>query len=459
MTFETRTTPAQWLSAAWHIATGQRTAVPPGPASAASMALAVLLFVAFNALMGRVFILGEARFSWSDWWWGWARTALFVGVAWFGLALWRPAGRPAVSTSAWLVLYWVASLLPAGLYGLWWAMSARQWLPAWSGAGWLLWTLYGAMGLWWVVIAWRAARGLGASALRATGLGLAVVATQLASSWWLQDQAWTRDTPGRTTAPLQLSQEGFEAQETLFAQALDAVAARADGPAQVFGIVYAPYDEGVFLREAALVTRAMSEHLGAAGHTITLLNHRSTATQQPWATPRNLRVAIETMAQRMDPERDLLVLYLTSHGGQDHRLASQLWPLTVAPLDAVDVKAWLDEHRIRHRAVIVSACYSGGWVPPLADDDTLVMTSSAADRVSYGCGEDSPLTYFGEALFQHALPQTRSLEDAFALAVPHIVAQEARTGLADTPSNPQIHVGPRFRERWQAWQQGRGAAR
>ena len=34
---------------------------------------------------------------------------------------------------------------------------------------------------------------------------------------------------------------------------------------------------------------------------------------------------------------------------------------------------------IRHRVIAVSACYSGGWIGPLASDTTLVMTAADAD--------------------------------------------------------------------------------
>jgi len=413
-----------------------------------------LVTLAIDAGLARAAITTEATFSWSAWLWGLAPMSLFIAAVWFSLNLGRPAHLPRLSASLWLVLFWWAALVPTLLYALWWVPGARGLLPeAISREGRLNWAVYIGVWLWLLAILWRTSRRVGASRVRASFLATTVLGALLLSTWWLDSSPWRAVEPESSEPPprLRLSQETFEQQQVLLAGALERIAVRPATPVQVFGIVYAPHEESVFMREAQLVERVMRERLGADGRTLTLLNHPSTVAHTPWATPRNLRSAIAAVAQRMDRERDVLVLYLTSHGGKDHRLVAQLWPLDVAPLEAADVKAWLDEHGIRHRAVIVSACYSGGWIAPLADDHTLVMTASAADRTAYGCGEDSPLTYFGEALFQHGLAQTRSLEQAFGLAAPRIASMERTAGLSETPSLPQLHVGPRFRERWSEW--------
>ena len=65
-----------------------------------------------------------------------------------------------------------------------------------------------------------------------------------------------------------------------------------------------------------------------------LVNHATTTQELPWATPLNLRRAVEALAARMDRERDVLVLYMTSHGARDFKLAAAHWPLTGALADA-----------------------------------------------------------------------------------------------------------------------------
>lgn len=101
----------------------------------------------------------------------------------------------------------------------------------------------------------------------------------------------------------------------------------------------------------------------------------------------------------------------------------------------------LDKAGIRHRVVAISACYSGGWIEPLASPDTLVMTAADATHTSYGCGSRSELTFFGRAVFDEQLRSTHSFEEAFAKAVPVIRQREDEAGKNDGFSNPQIEVG------------------
>jgi hypothetical protein len=165
----------------------------------------------------------------------------------------------------------------------------------------------------------------------------------------------------------------------------------------------------------------------------------------PWATPRNLRRAIDAVAQRMDREQDLLVIYMTSHGARDFQLAAAHPPLQVDGISPGELRTALDDAGIRHRVIAISACYSGGWVGPLASDTTLVMTAADAEHTSYGCGQLSELTFFGRAMFAEQLRSTHSFEDAFAAAVPVIRQREIDAGKSDGFSNPQISVGERIR--------------
>lgn len=119
--------------------------------------------------------------------------------------------------------------------------------------------------------------------------------------------------------------------------------------------------------------------------------------------------------------------------------------MSVEPIGPADLRRTLDEAGVRNRVIVISACYSGGWVGPLASGTTLVMTAADAHSTSYGCGRLSPLTFFGRALFDEQLRRTRSFEQAFAAAVPVIRQREIEAGKADGFSNPQISVGEKIR--------------
>jgi len=98
---------------------------------------------------------------------------------------------------------------------------------------------------------------------------------------------------------------------------------------------------------------------------------------------------------------------------------------------------------IQNRVLAISACYSGGWITPLASDTSLVMTAADATHTSYGCGHRSELTFFGRALFDEQLRQAHSFTEAFKRMLPVIAEREQQAQKPDGPSNPQISVGAR----------------
>jgi hypothetical protein len=149
------------------------------------------------------------------------------------------------------------------------------------------------------------------------------------------------------------------------------------------------------------------------------------------------------VAQKMDPERDILFLALSSHGSRDEQLAVSNAGLPLAQLSAEDLESALRDSGIKRRIIVISACYAGGFIPSLENPDTIVIAAAAADRTSFGCSDDRDLTYFGEAFYRDALPKATSLEDAFARAKAAIAARENQE--KEIPSEPQAFFGADIR--------------
>jgi hypothetical protein len=99
----------------------------------------------------------------------------------------------------------------------------------------------------------------------------------------------------------------------------------------------------------------------------------------------------------------------------------------------------LDEAGIKWRVVIVSACYSGGYIKTLQSPNTLVATASAADKTSFGCGNEFEFTYFGQAFFKDQLNHQTSFISALKQADIEIGKREVRE--KKEPSKPQLSVG------------------
>jgi hypothetical protein len=422
----------------------------PTPAALAGLAVLVLLL---QLGIARLEIAGPARFypqCWLGAWWSIGVSAL---LAWALLRSLPNDPRRPCGLAAWLalgfgssvpLLVFTEALAIARTHGGLGALLGDNAWAAWGG--------YLLVVGWAVGITLYLGRVFGMGAGRLVLLLVATVALQGITTWKFDTRPWypdRRDEPERER--FTLSQAVFEQQQAAWTAAVDQLAPQRPGVVDVYGIVFAPYaSEDVFLRESTMVAGVLAQRFDAQGRVLQMVNHMKTSATLPWATPTNLRRAVDAAAARMDKDEDVLVVYLTSHGGRDFRLAASHWPLQVEDLQAGQLREALDAAGIRHRVVAVSACYSGGWIEPLASESTLVMTAADSTHTSYGCGHRSPLTFFGRAMFDEQLRQTHSFEEAFAAAVPVIRRREEEGRKPDGFSNPQIRVGPAIRPVLQA---------
>jgi hypothetical protein len=155
------------------------------------------------------------------------------------------------------------------------------------------------------------------------------------------------------------------------------------------------------------------------------------------ATIEGLGRALQAAANGLDPEKDVLFLILTSHGSPDG-LAIKAGRL-VQILTPPHLVVMLAKTGVRHKVVVISACYSGVFIPRLANPDVLVITAADAHHPSFGCQDKAKWTYFGDAFFNVALRQAPSLKDAFADARSLVRKRELREHFE--PSNPLMEGG------------------
>lgn len=217
-------------------------------------------------------------------------------------------------------------------------------------------------------------------------------------------------------------------------------------PARMFFLGFAGYGaERVFAEEVKLAEKRVAEEFGTAHRSLLLVNDRRNPEDYPLATHENLRYALHEIGRRMNPESDVLFLLLSSHGSSNGMIEVSMPTAEPLGLSANTVASFLESAGIRNRVIVVSACYSGAFVEPLANDDSIVITAAAKDRTSFGCSDDRHLTYFGEAFFRDALPKATSLREAFEATTRWIAAREQKEKLE--PSQPQAHFGTRLEQR------------
>ncbi|WP_339491689.1 C13 family peptidase [Pseudomonas sp. EA_15y_Pfl2_R67] len=203
--------------------------------------------------------------------------------------------------------------------------------------------------------------------------------------------------------------------------------------------------QSVFLRESDYVANMLASRFGAFGQ-IRLVNHRDHLGDRPMASRESLRRAAATLAERSGPE-DLIFIYLTSHGTSEHELVLDQPRMELPDLPADELAVVLAPLKKRDKIVVISACYSGGFIPALKDERTLIMTASRADRVSFGCSEEANFTYFGDALFAQALNQTDNLEQAFKRAKAIVAEREQADNFE--ASEPQMWAPRTVLSHWQ----------
>ena len=209
--------------------------------------------------------------------------------------------------------------------------------------------------------------------------------------------------------------------------------------------------EDVFRNEAEYAARLFRQRFGLSTHTLVLENNPASLTTYPLAGWDNLEAALAGLYKVMQPD-DILMLYVTTHGSDDHELLVDMDPLPLDQIGAQDLADILDEHPFKWKVVVVNACYSGGFIPTLATRGTLVLTSARTDRSSFGCGTESNLTYFGHAFLVDALNHTDNFLDAFNQARTEIAQWEKHDQL--TPSEPQSYVGDGIEDELAAWRKG-----
>ena len=288
---------------------------------------------------------------------------------------------------------------------------------------------------------------------RSAGMGMMGIALLVAPSvWFPPERLWipahdaeTQRIEAQKRQAL-ADEKGFYAQHDALPRALSALLPERPGVIDVYALTAGLYaSEDVFMKEARLIDALMRQRFDAQGRSLVLLNNPATVQEFPLASATSLALALKHIGGLMSRDEDVLMMYLSSHGSERHDLTVNFWPLRLQPVNPATLKQALDASNIKWKVLVVSACYSGGFIEPLKDDHTLIITASSAIKTSFGCGNESEATYLARALYDEALRETHSFEAAFETARGAIRAREQAQKFE--PSEPQIFVGAAMRDK------------
>jgi hypothetical protein len=203
------------------------------------------------------------------------------------------------------------------------------------------------------------------------------------------------------------------------------------------GVAGASYQD-VFMSEVERIREQFDTRFDTFGRSLVLINHPARRLQTPIASKTSIELALRRIGAQMNRDNDVLFMYLTSHGLRD-QFELEHAPLDLAQLDPQWLRQTLDASGIRWRVIVISSCFSGSFVPALQNENTLVITASAADRESFGCSNEADYTYFGRAFFDEAMREQTSIQAAFQQARETVGRWEAAQGFE--PSEPQWSIG------------------
>ena len=221
-------------------------------------------------------------------------------------------------------------------------------------------------------------------------------------------------------------------------EALASLHPQRHGTVDAYVVAVALDSDPVFGREAREAGKVLARRYDAEGRAITLAGPDGRTAGLPKGSLTAVTLVLARIAELMDRDEDVLVLYSTSHGTQSG-LAYHDGDSGYGILAPSRLGSLLGELGIKRRVVLLSACYSGVFVPFLRSPDTAIVTAASAERSSFGCQADNDWTFFGDALVNNALRKPQPLAAAAGEAGEAIAAWEASYGLQ--ASQPQVMIG------------------
>jgi len=208
------------------------------------------------------------------------------------------------------------------------------------------------------------------------------------------------------------------------------------GDRRLFYIGLALYSESWSENDVTELANELGETSGFAVVPLIASNFAS-ARRFPLADDAVIATLVGTAAERAGAS-DIVLVHISTHGAQGV-LARKVGNRQPTALPAAQLARQLAPLADRPTVVIVSACYSGSLIAPLASPRRIIITAARADRSSFGCGAGNRHTFFGEAELRGFAKRDRSLHQVFATIRDNVARMERERHY--TPSEPQVSVG------------------
>ncbi len=207
------------------------------------------------------------------------------------------------------------------------------------------------------------------------------------------------------------------------------------GERRVLFVGSAQHSQSLAFQGDVLLVQKRLQAVNPKMESIILSNEAQTSQPvYPFATLKTLTQAFERMAgwSRKYP---LTVVVLLTTRGQVDTLSSNVANDYQAPIQSRHLRSWFEALGDTPTVIILSACYSGSFVPRLAASNRIVLAAAAADRNSFACNDRSENTHFIGELFGAGFEPSHTWQQNFERTRRGIEKKENAMRLAP-PSSP-----------------------
>lgn len=283
--------------------------------------------------------------------------------------------------------------------------------------------------------------------LKATALALVMLATNPATGQQPQHQGLNSIEAAKNGWSMEQGRSAawHLAQHKRLGAAISALQPQRNGVIDAYVVSVGLDSDPVFAREAGEAAKVLGRRYGASGRMIFLAaGADDQGNGTPQGSPANLATALAAVAAKMNLKEDVLILFATTHGDPNSGLAYRDGDKGAGMIAPMRLANLLDDLGFERRMILLSACYSGIFLPLLTNENSVIVTAAASNRTSFGCAPGNDWTFFGDALINNGLRKPQPFDKATEEAVDLIGKWEVSQKLL--PSRPQSFVGDKANE-------------